>query len=1072
MSIRLVGQVRTTAGPNNDVTLDERFTALCKLADNPAFTLAEIVSACKDVLKQIINPVGLDDRLLLLEQSVVLMSKLARTDSEDAQRIQQTAINILFKDLPHPPSGYLSLPPTTPRPASLLAAQSRVNYAFRFPDGSYNDVLRPTFGQAGSPYARSVPSSQLALPSALPDPGLLFDTLLKRPGNEFFPHPGGLSSLFFAFADLVIHSIFSTNPRDWSINDTSSYLDLSVLYGNNDAQVDSVRRKDGSGKLWDDVFADSRLLFMPPASCALLVLLSRNHNYIAQRILDINENGNFVYPLPTDESQKQKQDDELFHRARLVNCGFFMHIILGDYVGAILGLVRDGSSWRLDPLMTMRDLDHSFVPVGQGNVVSVEFNLLYRWHSAISASDTAWTTKMFDELMNGENLSEVTVDQFASVARSKLAIPIKDVKNWTFNGLERDANGRFKDADLANILHNSTEARAGAFRARGIPEALRVIEIMGIQQARSWGTCSLNEFRKFLGLKQYSTFEEWNPDPEIHTAAAALYKDINNLELYVGLQAEETKVPGPGAGLCPGYTISRAILADAVNLTRNDRFMTVDFNPFNLTSWGYQDCQYDPQDGSYGGLLTKLLFRTLPDYYPTRSAYAHFPFLDPLYMKDNLEKKNPALASKYIWTRPRPHLPTIPIDTFEGVRQILTEPDFASAYDDHLFTAVKPILTKMEGERLNENDLDVLDEARKKLISGTAKVFERILSDLDPTVLAAYFSQKTEDLIKTKSFKHVGKGINYVDVVRDVINLVPVHWVSEKITGLPLKTGTEAQGDWSEQGIYEKFAAVAQYVYLDTDPGNDWHLRETAQQHSTTIVNSIHEHVDSVSQLVSLGDVLHHDTVASHKVIKSLWKALGKDYSRMEIASQIFAAVVPSAAFYSQAVCTVVHYYLAEDKKAELEEIIKLGGSSDRTGSGKVMAYVYEALKQNPLVAGVYRTATKDVSLGPVNIQVGQQVFASISKAIIDSSAFGPNAAKSVMWSPGNGLLATKFFEITVPAILSSVFKMKDIATGPGQSGSFNHFTESRDSAPTTQYINTKGLVTPWPESLVVQYCE
>lgn len=33
----------------------------------------------------------------------------------------------------------------------------------------------------------------------------------------------------------------------------------------------------------------------------------------------------------------------------------------------------------------------------------------------------------------------------------------------------------------------------------------------------------------------------------------------------------------PGAGLCPGYTISRAILADAVALTRGDRFYTVDF---------------------------------------------------------------------------------------------------------------------------------------------------------------------------------------------------------------------------------------------------------------------------------------------------------------------------------------------------------------------------------------------------------------------------------------------------------------------------------------------------------------
>ena len=45
-----------------------------------------------------------------------------------------------------------------------------------------------------------------------------------------------------------------------------------------------------------------------------------------------------------------KQDDEIFERTRLVNCGFFMQVILGDYVGAILGLVRDGLDWRLDPL--------------------------------------------------------------------------------------------------------------------------------------------------------------------------------------------------------------------------------------------------------------------------------------------------------------------------------------------------------------------------------------------------------------------------------------------------------------------------------------------------------------------------------------------------------------------------------------------------------------------------------------------------------------------------------------------------------------------------------------------------
>jgi hypothetical protein len=79
-------------------------------------------------------------------------------------------------------------------------------------------------------------------------------------------------------------------------------------------------------------------------------------------------------------------------------------------------------------------------------------------------------------------------------------------------------------------------------------------------------------------------------------------------------------------------------------------------------------------------------------------------------------------------------------------------------------------------------------------------------------------------------------------------------------------------------------------------------------------------------------------------VIKKLWQELGRNYSRTDIAAQIFAAVVPSAALYSQAVCTVVHYYLGEDRKVELEEIIKLTKSSGKNASDKVMTYVYNAL--------------------------------------------------------------------------------------------------------------------------------
>jgi hypothetical protein len=62
------------------------------------------------------------------------------------------------------------------------------------------------------------------------------------------------------------------------INDTSSYLDLSPLYGHSLEGQMKVRRKDGTGRLHEDVFAENRLLLMPPAVSALLVMFSRNHN--------------------------------------------------------------------------------------------------------------------------------------------------------------------------------------------------------------------------------------------------------------------------------------------------------------------------------------------------------------------------------------------------------------------------------------------------------------------------------------------------------------------------------------------------------------------------------------------------------------------------------------------------------------------------------------------------------------------------------------------------------------------------------------------------------------------------
>lgn len=91
------------------------------------------------------------------------------------------------------------------------------------------------------------------------------------------------------------------------------------------------------------------------------------------------------------------------------------------------------------------------------------------------------------------------------------------------HSLKRGPDGKFSDDALAGILQDATENPASSYGGHGTPACLRVIEIMGILQARAWGVCSMNEFRKFLSLKPFESFEEWNPDPEIAV------RDVENL---------------------------------------------------------------------------------------------------------------------------------------------------------------------------------------------------------------------------------------------------------------------------------------------------------------------------------------------------------------------------------------------------------------------------------------------------------------------------------------------------------------------------------------------------------------
>jgi linoleate 8R-lipoxygenase/9,12-octadecadienoate 8-hydroperoxide 8R-isomerase len=427
------------------------------------------------------------------------------------------------------------------------------------------------------------------------------------------------------------------------------------------------------GKIKPDCFSEKRILGIPPGVGVLLIMFNRFHNYVVEQLALIDENGRFSsirHPLgkATREEIEKRYDNALFQTGRLITGGLYVQIILKDYVRIILNLNRTDSKWNLDP----RSADGKTLfgdEAGEvvGNQVSVEFNLVYRWHSCISKKDEEWTKSLYENMFPGaqsHNLWDI-VKKLGDFSQS---LP-KDPHDRPFATLARTTTGSYRDEDLTSIFAASVDDVAGAFGANQVPEVLRDVEILGIMQARSWKLASLNEFRKFFKLISHKTFEDINPDPYVAEQLKRLYDHPDFVEMYPGLVVEDAKHPKtPGSGLCPRYIVSRAVLSDAVALVRGDRFYTVDYTPPNPTNWGFTEAGSDLTVDN-GHVFYKLVLRAFPRHFSQDSTYAHYPIVIP----DENHKIFSGLhtAQYYSFEKPRVAAELIVVSSYAACKAIL-----------------------------------------------------------------------------------------------------------------------------------------------------------------------------------------------------------------------------------------------------------------------------------------------------------------------------------------------------------------------------------------------------------------
>lgn len=371
---------------------------------------------------------------------------------------------------------------------------------------------------------------------------------IRIPAGDPVFDPGSTGTQIMPFQRSKYDSSTGISNAREQINDITSYLDASMIYGSEQARALALRTLSGDGKLKTssgnllplntfgvdngtgglvdptrfylagDVRANEQI-----GLTAVHTLMMREHNRLAEEIAIIN-------PAWDDEA--------IYQRARKLVGAEVQVITFNEFLPALLGAAAPG-------------IISTYDPNANATIISEFSTALFR----------VGHTMLSPQLMRVQNDGTA-----APGGHVLLRDAFFQMENLSGAGeLEFFLKGLASDKQQEVDMHVVDDVRDFLF-GEPIPGGFDLASL-NIQRGRDHGLPGYNELRLAFGLPAYTSFDQITTDMTVRSGLETLYGSVDNIDAWVGALSEEHQ---PGAAVGP---LIAAGLTEQFKRTRDgDRF--------------------------------------------------------------------------------------------------------------------------------------------------------------------------------------------------------------------------------------------------------------------------------------------------------------------------------------------------------------------------------------------------------------------------------------------------------------------------------------------------------------------